>query len=135
MIETKVPMDVRSYKAKLIGPFTTRQLVCVVIAVLIDAVLFFAILHPFNVPAKPAIFALVFVDVPIVAFTLEPMGMPMEQYLRSVLIRSFIAPTKRKAKSSLPKSQPTFYTKKERKVSQKRMKNLLKTNPELKAYK
>ena len=32
MIETKMPKDIRAYKTKLIGPFTGRQAICVVIA-------------------------------------------------------------------------------------------------------
>lgn len=135
MIETKVPMDVRSYKAKLIGPFTTRQLICVAIAVCIDALLFFCVIQPFHLPVRLSVFALVFIDVPILAFTIEPLGIPMEKYIKNVLWRNLIAPTKRKARSSLPCKKPAVYTSKEQKASQNKMKKLLKTHPEYKAYK
>ena len=119
MIETKVPMDVRSYKAKLIGPFTTRQLICVAIAVCIDALLFFCVIQPFHLPVRLSVFGLVFIDVPILAFIIEPMGIPMEKYIKNVLWRNLIAPTKRKAISSLP-NKKTVYTSKEQKASQKK---------------
>ena len=135
MIETKVPMDVRSYKTKVIGPLTLRQLICIVLAVIVDVVVYLMILRPLNVSLRPTIFTLVFVDVPIMAFTMDIMGMPTEQYIKSVLIRSIIAPTKRKAKSSLPKRQRTVYSSAEIKKSKKKMKNLLKSHPEFKAYK
>lgn len=135
MIETKVPMDVRSYKAKLIGPFTTRQLICVTIAVALDAFLFLTVINPLNIPVRLAVFILVFLDVPIVAFIAEPMGLPMEKYIKKVLIRSLIAPTKRKAKTSITAIHSAKYTAKEVKASKRKMKKLLKTHPEYKAYK
>lgn len=135
MIETKVPMDVRTYKAKLIGPFTTRQLICVSIAAALDAFLFLVIINPLNIPVRLAVFALVLIDVPILSFILEPMGLPMEKYIRNVLIRSLIAPTKRKAKTSLAEASSKRYSLKEIKASKKKMKKLLNTHPEYKPYK
>ena len=135
MIETKVPMDVRSYKAKLIGPFSTRQLICITIAVALDAFLFLAVITPLNIPVRLAVFVLVFIDVPIVSFIVEPMGLPMEKYIKNVLFRSLIAPTKRKAKTSTTVMHSTKYTAKEVKASKKKMRKLLKTHPEYKAYK
>lgn len=135
MIETKVPMDVRTYKAKLIGPFTTRQLICVSIAAALDAFLFLVIINPLNIPVRLAVFVLVLIDVPILSFILEPMGLPMEKYIRNVLIRSLIAPTKRKAKTSLAEASSKRYSLKEIKASKKKMKKLLNTHPEYKPYK
>lgn len=135
MIETKVPMDVRTYKAKLIGPFTTRQLICVSAAVCLDALLFFGVIHPLGLPIRLAVFGLVFVDFPIIAFIAEPMGMPMEKYLKNVLWKNLITPTKRKAKSSIPEPKAATYTSKEQKQSKNKMAKLIKTHPEYKAYK
>ncbi len=138
MIETKVPMDIRSYKAKLIGPFTTRQLICITLCVILDIMAYFFVISPLQLGLRPAIIVLTLLDVPIMAFTIEPMHMPMEQYVRHVLLRSLIAPVKRKAKSD-PKLIPTMrdpvYTKQELKQSQKRMRGLLKEHPEFHAYK
>lgn len=135
VIETKVPMDIRSYKAKLMGPFTVRQLVCGVIAALIDAVLFLGVLRPLGIGLKTSIILLVLVDVPIMSFTMEPHGMPMEVYIRRVLLRSFLAPSKRLAVSSLPRPKQLEYTKKEIRKSKKRVKQLSRKQPNFKAYK
>lgn len=134
MIETKVPMEIRSYKAKLIGPFTTRQLVCGAIAAAIDAILCFSVIIPFGINIKTAIVGLIVIDLPIMAFTLEPQGITLEKYLRHVLFHSFMAPTKRKAISQLPMKRDPVYTKKEIKQSQKKIKKLIKKHPEYKAY-
>lgn len=135
MIETKVPMDVRAYKAKLIGPFTTRQLICGVISAILDVVLIFTVVRPMGIGIQTAIMGLVLVDVPILAFILEPLGMPMESYLKHVLLRSLIVPTKRKAISQVPLPKDTVYSDKDLKRSQKAMKKAAKTHPEFRAYK
>lgn len=134
MIETKVPMDVRSYKAKFIGPFTTRQLICVTISVIVDLIFYLLAAGPLGIPIRLTVFIMVFLDCPILAFIMEPLGMPMETYLKRVLIRSFLAPVKRRAKSCIAVTEKKEYTPKERKASKKKMKKLLKEHPEYKAY-
>lgn len=135
MIETRVPMDVRSYKAKLIGPFTTRQITCITITACVDLLAFFTIITPLNIPTRPAVFFLACFDCLILTFILEPNHMPMEQYLKNVLLRSLIAPTKRKAASPGLDPVTPVHTSKEVKTSKRKMKKLLKKHPELKAYK
>lgn len=135
MIETKVPMDIRKYKAKLIGPFTTRQLICLTICTAIDIVFYLLLAGPAHIPIKITVFILIMIDCPILAFTLEPLGMPMEKYLKNVLLRMFLAPIKRKAKSPVPVPERKPHTSKEIKGSKKKMKKLIKTNPEYKGYK
>ena len=41
MIETKVPKDIRVYKTKIIGPLSFRQLICLIVAVIVDGFLYF----------------------------------------------------------------------------------------------
>lgn len=135
MIETKVPMDIRSYKAKFIGPFTTRQLVCVAASACVDAALYFAIAKPLDVPIRLAVFVMALIDVPILSFIFEPLGMPMEKYVKDVLLRALMAPTKRRAKGEVGEKKARTYTSKEMKASKKKMKKLVKTHPEYKAYK
>lgn len=135
MIETKVPMDVRKYKAKLIGPFTTRQLICLTICIAIDIVFYLLLAGPAQIPVKITVFILVVIDCPVLAFTLEPLGIPMEKYLKNVLLRMFLAPIRRKAKSPVPVPETKPHTSKEIKESKKKMKKLIKTNPEYKGYK
>lgn len=97
MIETKMPKDIRSYKTKLIGPFTMRQIICVAVMAVVDFILYALVIQPFQLQAEFIIYGLIFVDVPIGAFGwIEPQGLPLEKYLKDVLLRSFIAPVKRK---------------------------------------
>lgn len=135
MIETKVPMDVRKYKAKLIGPFTSRQLICLTICIAVDLFFYLLLAGPAHIPIKVTVFILVMIDCPILAFTLEPLGMPMEKYLKNVLLRMFLAPIKRRAKSPVPVPEKKEYSSKETKASKKKMKKLKKSNPEYRAYK
>lgn len=134
MVETKVPIDIRAYKAKLVGPFTTRQLICIVISGLLDILIYFTIISPLGISLKIGIFIMIFADFPVLLFTVEPLGMPMEKYIKSVLLKNLMAPIKRKAANSLFEETSGEYTPKEIKESQKRMKQLIKTHPEYKPY-
>ena len=97
MIETKMPKDIRSYKTKLIGPFTMRQLVCVAVMGVVDIILYSLVIQPLQLSTEFIIYGLILIDVPIGAFGwIEPQGLPLERYLKDVLLRSFIAPIKRK---------------------------------------
>ncbi len=128
-------MDIKSFKTKVFGSFTARQLVCVVISAVLDLIVFLCIIYPQNIPVRPAIFALAILDVPILAFTVEPMGIPMEVYFRDVWLRNLLAPVKRKAISGPPPALKITYPNSELKKSKKRMKKARKKNPEFRAYK
>ncbi|MCC2254571.1 PrgI family protein [Ruminococcus sp. CLA-AA-H200] len=115
MIDAKIPKDIRAYKAKLIGPFTARQLICLAIMAASDILLYSLVFVPFDLTGDFMIYALIFIDIPIAAFGwVEPQGIPLEKYLKSVLLRSFLVPTKRKAKNVIYKD--------EKKISEKNLK-------------
>ena len=134
MLETKVPKDIRKYKTKLMGPFTWRQLICIVISLTVDILLFFLLCSMLNVPLNIFIYILIFIDVPIMAFTLEPYGIRMEKYLKNVLLTSFLYPTKRIHKTELIKQEVTTLSNKELKKKKKLYKKNLKANPEFRPY-
>ena len=48
MIETKMPKDIRSYKTKLIGPFTMRQLACIAVMGVVDIILYSLVIKPLS---------------------------------------------------------------------------------------
>lgn len=97
MIETKMPKDIRKYKTKMIGPLTMRQLICVAIMGVVDIILYSLVIYPFELSTEFTIYGLILIDVPIGAFGwIEPQGLPLEIYLKDVVLRSFIAPAKRK---------------------------------------
>ena len=82
MIETKVPKDVRAYKTKIIGPFTLRQIVCFVAAALFDGIIYLlSVAFGIKLNMQIVIYGLIFINMPILMFVLEPQGMPMEQFL------------------------------------------------------
>lgn len=136
MIETKVPKDVRSYKTKVIGPFTTRQLLCFGAAILLDVSIFLFIhITGFNMSMTTAFYGLVFIDLPILAFMIEPQGMPMEKYLKNIILPGLMRPNKRKAENLLYEQQKMReLTKKEKEERLKKIKHIGQKNPELKPY-
>lgn len=124
MIETKMPKDIRSYKTKLIGPFTMRQIICVAVMAVVDFILYALVIQPFQLQAEFIIYGLIFIDVPIGAFGwIEPQGLPLEKYLKDVLLRSFIAPVKRKPQRILYEKRGNAEKLKNRKKKAKKNQN------------
>lgn len=132
IIETKIPQDIRKHKFKL-GALTIRQLVCVMISIAVDAFILMVaggIHEQSGDSIQMLIFLYVIVDLPILAFTLEPQGVRMEVYLKQVLFYALFAPSKRinshsfKSKDKKPKQ----------KKSKKELVAMLKEHPEYKAY-
>lgn len=124
MIETKMPKDIRSYKTKLIGPFTMRQIICVAVMAVVDFILYALVIQPFQLQAEFIIYGLIFIDIPIGAFGwIEPQGLPLEKYLKDVLLRSFIAPVKRKPQRILYEERGSAEKPKIRKKKAKKNQN------------
>ena len=135
MIETKVPKDIRSYKTKIIGNLSFRQVICIAITIIVDIILYFGILKNLNISPKILIYIIIFVDIPILVFIAEPYGMPMEVFLKTVIVKNFIWPTKRKYKTKLKDKKKITMTDKEKKIHNKEFQRKLKLYPEYKAYK
>lgn len=136
MVETKVPKDVRSYKTKIIGPFSLRQIICIVAAVIFDAILYFlSQAIGIELTMEVVIYVVMFLDLPILAFMLTPQGMPMEQYLLKVIFANFTKPSKRKVETLLYEDQKQMpLTKKELQEREKRINSIGRKNPDLKPY-
>lgn len=99
MIEVQIPKDVMNYKATLIGPFTTRQVVCGCTTAAVEYA-FFSILNVFGITNILGLDSMVGIGtilaMPIMVFIIPgPFGMPMEKYLKNVLLLSLIAPKTR----------------------------------------
>lgn len=136
MIETKVPKDVRSYKTKILGPLTLRQIICIVVAGIFDIILYMiATSMNMKLNAEMVIYSLIFLNLPIFAFMLEVQGMTMEKYIKNVLLDSFLKPSKRKAENLLYEDQKLKpLTKKELKAREKKISSVARKNPELKPF-
>jgi hypothetical protein len=136
MIESRVPKDIRNYRTKLIAGLDFRQIMCVVGALATDAVLKFVVfplIGDVSVDSLTLIFG--FIDIPILAFGwLRPDDLPLEIYIRDVVIRNFLAPRKRKLKRVIYTYPQPKYTDKQRKESDAKVAAEVKKHPEYKAY-
>lgn len=116
MIESKMPKDIRSYKTKLIGPFTGRQLICIGIMLVVDFLLFELVILPLNLSLNFVIYGLVFIDLPIGAFGwLEINGVSLEVYIKDIGIKTFLSPAKRKPKNIIYEKKQEIPNKKQKK--------------------
>ena len=78
MIEIEIPQDISKYESKLIGPFTTRQTICVVGLAVGCISSFFAVSSPFALIGW-----------------YKPYGMHFEKFAKSVFVSLILAPAKR----------------------------------------
>lgn len=132
MIEVQVPQDIRKIKTKAIGPFNIRQVICLVVAVILDIIAYACIIRPLGIPVNAIVYIVIFIDVPVFIFSFEVRGLTMEKFLFGVLIRYFITPAKRRSVKELSSRKKVSMTDKERKKRKKELKKLIKKNPEIK---
>ena len=94
MIEIKMPNEINKYEAKAAGPFTLRQLICLIICMPIGIGIFL-LAKPFIGVDLAGFLVLIPGAVAFLFGWYKPYGMKFEKYLRSVFISSFLAPSKR----------------------------------------
>lgn len=96
MIEIEVNQDIREYKTKLIGPFTTRQVICLILGgtTVIGA---YNLLQPY-LTSDTTTFVCMILAVPFILMSgiFEPHGMKMEDFLRASFVSLVLSPTIRK---------------------------------------
>ena len=136
MVETKVPKDIRSYKTKIIGPLSLRQLICLILAVILDGLAYFVAQSlDIKLSINLIIYGVMFLDLPILAFMIEVEGLALEVYLQKILFKQFSVKTKRVAETRIntkPELKPM--SKKELKNYQNKQKSIQRKHPELKSY-
>ncbi len=93
MIEVEMSDDIRKYETKTLGPFTTRQLVCVVIGIVLGAPI--AALVPVDITYKIVLFC-VFAAIPFMCGFIKMDGAHAEVILIRLAYKYFICPAKRK---------------------------------------
>lgn len=98
-IEIEIPKDITKYESKLIGPFTTRQTVCIVPAVALGIFAFVGLKN--IIPSQDIRIGLVIISVlPFLLFGwYKPYGLPFEQFLKTAFISNVLAPKNRKYKT------------------------------------
>ena len=96
MIEIEVNQDIREYKTKLIGPFTTRQVTCLILGgtTVIGA---YNLLQPY-LTSDTTTFVCMILAVPFILMSgiFEPHGMKMEDFLKASFVSLVLSPTVRK---------------------------------------
>lgn len=97
-IEIKIPKEINKYEAKFIGPFTLRQSVALVVALPVSVILY-NLLRQYAPMELASIVCLVPAAAAYLFGWFKPYGMKFEEFLRSVFISSFVAPSKRKYKT------------------------------------
>lgn len=97
MIEKNVPRDMSKYEAKLIGPFTTRHVVCLVPGAIVAVLAFFALK---GVLGDAALLVSTVLALPFgLCGMYKPYGIPFERYAKTVFYSVVLSPTKKKYKS------------------------------------
>ena len=107
MIEVKVPKDILKYKTRLVGPFTSRQILCLGIALAFDVLFYKLAYQPLGMPVEFLFYVILFLDIPIMAFGYcTPMDLPLEKYLKILVQTKFLAPSRSKNVRRLLKAEP-----------------------------
>ncbi|MCG4626277.1 PrgI family protein [Anaerostipes hadrus] len=96
MIEIEVNQDIREYKTKLIGPFTTRQVICLILGGT-TVIGVYNLLQPY-LTSDTTTFVCMILAVPFILMSgiFEPHGMKMEDFLRASFVSLVLSPTVRK---------------------------------------
>ncbi len=118
MIEIKIPKDIREYDAKLIGPFSLRQTICIAIAAVLAIVSYSTIGR--LLPQDFKILLCLVISLPaLLCGWYKPYGLPFEKYAQIVLITSILAPKHRKYQTENAFEQMTADEKKEKQLKRK----------------
>lgn len=119
MIEIRINKDIGSFQPKIMGPFNGRQLVCVIVCGAVGT-LIYILAAPFLTQSSALTLAYFPAAVAAGLFGwLNPLGIPMERFLKSAFVSMFLAPSVRKYKTVSQSAEPGT-EKKKRKYKQSR---------------
>lgn len=93
MIEVEMSDDIRKYETKTLGPFTTKQLVCIVISLIYSIPI--ALLTPVSIINKFLIGAALAIPCILCGY-IKVNGTPLEVMIFRFAYLSFLTPSKRK---------------------------------------
>ena len=126
-----IPKDIRKYEAKLVGPLSTRQTICAIIASIVAVILYLSLDF---LPSDAKYFVIFVGAVPIMLFGwVKPFGMHLEEFLQAAFVSNILSPKYRLYKVNNPYLQPKKpKTKKELKKYLKNRKKI--KNEDLQPY-
>lgn len=99
MIRMPVPKEIRKYETKLIGPLTSRQFICLMIASLLTGSICYLLHTKYELNMNLIMTVLIPIGGICGAFASKPYGMKFENYIFNYIIDNFLAPAKRKFSS------------------------------------
>ena len=94
MIEIRITKEIGGYKPKFLGPFTLRQVICLLIGVPI-CYFIFKFTAPYLPSDLPGFLCAIPAGIAWLFGWYEPYGMPTEKFLKSIAVNVLMAPTKR----------------------------------------
>ena len=97
-IEIRITKEIGNFKPKLLGPFTTRQVICLGIGVPVCMYIFQAT-SPYLPGDIPGFLCAIPGGIAWLFGWYEPYGMPTEKFIQSVFVNIFLAPTHRRYKT------------------------------------
>lgn len=139
MYRARIPKDIRKYKTKVVGPLTGRQAACAAVIVCVDLVIY-AMFRLLGWGMSFLFYAVLIADIPVAAFAFDIDGVPMEMFIRDVLIWSLSRPKERTASFTMSDDEvmkiPSEMneTPKEEKKREKKMNDIVKNRPDLRPY-
>lgn len=98
MIEVQIPKDIRKYEAKLVGPFTLRQLIAFIVGCVI-AYFTYKVMSSLNLKEHAVPMCMLLASPALAMGYVKPYGMPMERFLQTAFITTVLAPAERKYKT------------------------------------
>lgn len=95
MIEIKIPKDVRKYKEKVVGGFTLRELITLIVTALIDISIYIFLKD--KIGKQFSSYLVMFISIPFLLLGFkEKDGLKFEKYVIYFLKFHFLTPQKRK---------------------------------------
>lgn len=95
MIEIRITKELGNYEPKFVGPFTLRQLICVVVGVPI-CFFIYSKLSPILTPDVAGFFCIFPAAIAVFIGWIKPYGMKTEKFIQSMFINMVVAPANRK---------------------------------------
>jgi hypothetical protein len=94
MIDRKIPRDISKYETKLMLGFTTRQIVIGAPGIALAVAVYFLLKNEIG---DSALFLALLSAAPFLAFAAyKPLGMPLEQFLKTAMLPLLLAPANRR---------------------------------------
>lgn len=98
MLEAPIPKDIRKYDAKLVGPFTTRQLFCFIGGAALSYVAYKVLGTSLGTETALTICSVIAAPFLVMGWY-KPYGMPFEKFFQTAFISTILAPHHRKYKT------------------------------------